>query len=52
MRELMAATTLGVLAMQSFFGGFLISIIAGNRSSPEELPAAKIGSLPENTKHE
>lgn len=47
-RELMAATTLGVLAMQSFFGGFLISIIAGNRASPEDLTAIKIRSLPKS----
>ncbi|NNG03716.1 MAG: glycosyltransferase family 2 protein [Inquilinus sp.] len=30
MREMIAGVSLGVIGMQSFFGGFLISIVAGN----------------------
>lgn len=36
-REIVAASTLGALGLQSFFGGFLLSIIAGNRARPEQL---------------
>ena len=36
-REIVAASTLGVLGLQSFFGGFLLSIIAGNRARAEDL---------------
>ena len=38
-RETVAASTLGVLGLQSFFGGFLLSIIAGNRARAEDLAA-------------
>lgn len=42
-RELVAASTLGVLALQSFFGGFLLSIIAGNRARSEDLSMYNAG---------
>ncbi|NEV63013.1 glycosyltransferase family 2 protein [Thiorhodococcus minor] len=38
-RPITAASTLGVLGLQSFFGGFLLSIIAGNRAHPADLMA-------------
>jgi glycosyltransferase involved in cell wall biosynthesis len=34
-RELVGATTLFVLGAQSFLGGFLLAIVAGNEASPE-----------------
>lgn len=36
-REVSAAATLGVLGLQAFFGGFLLSIIAGNRARADDL---------------
>jgi hypothetical protein len=45
MRPLAMATTLGVLGMQSFFGGFLLSIAAGNDADGTlDIPARRPGT--------
>ncbi|PWE18932.1 family 2 glycosyl transferase [Marinicauda salina] len=36
-RDVAVASTLGVIGLQSFFGGFLLSIIAGNKARPIDL---------------
>lgn len=45
-RQVIAGTTAFVVGMQSFFGGFLLSVIAGNDSDPERAAgsAADLGS--------
>ncbi len=39
LREVVAATTLVVIGVQSFFGGFLLSIVGGNQARMERVPA-------------
>lgn len=43
LRQVMAGTTAFVVGLQSFFGGFLLSVIAGNDSDPERA-AGEAGS--------
>lgn len=46
LRDVIAATTLFVLGLQTFSGGFLLSIVAGNRARPDELIAARAAAPP------
>ena len=54
LREVVAAMTLVVIGVQSFFGGFLLSIVAGNRARIEIVSTQvatdrdPVGSVPED----